>query len=473
MTPDPAPTPVAGRPPLPGRDPAAAPPSLEPQPAASGPPGPHPEGRPPAGASPGEALAGVATPSRAARLRRAAGLAALPLLAVALFIGGVAADRAGHVPGAPAAATNPELALIGEAWQTLHRQYVDASHLDDRQLAYGAIEGMTQAVGDPGHTTFLTPDELARTEEALSGNLVGIGIEIDTSDGTVVVRDLIPGSPAAASSLRPGDRVVAVDGTPAKGRPIDAVISEIRGPAGSVVTLTVERAGQTQPLDIRIVREEFEVPVVEWAMVPGTRLALIRLDRFSTGATDALKGALASAKDAGATGIVLDLRGNPGGYVSEAVGVASQFLSSGAVYISRDASGTETPSMVQPGGIATGMPLVVIADGATASAAEIVTGALQDAGRAKVVGETTFGTGTVLSRFDLSDGSALRVGTVLWLTRDGRPIWHQGLAPDIRVLLATDAPHLRPAEVGRLTPARLADSGDAQLLRAIEVLEAS
>ena len=183
-------------------------------------------------------------------------------------------------------------------------------------------------------------------------------------------------------------------------------------------------------------------------MVPGRKVAMIRLDQFATGATQGIEGAITGAKAEGAKEIVFDLRNNPGGYVDEAVGVASQFVGDGTVYQSVDASGVEKDEPVQPGGLATSIPLVVLTDGGTASSAEIVTGAIQDAGRGKVVGDKTFGTGTVLGRFDLSDGSSLRIGVERWLTRDGRPIWHEGLEPDVKVTLADTVTPLLPDDSG-------------------------
>jgi carboxyl-terminal processing protease len=156
--------------------------------------------------------------------------------------------------------------------------------------------------------------------------------------------------------------------------------------------------------------------------------------------------------------------------VNEAVGVASQFLTSGLVYIERNAADERTEHPVTPNGVATDLPLVVVVDGNTASSAEIVAGALQDPGRAKVVGETTFGTGTVLSEYDLSDGSALRVGTVEWLTPTGRRIWHEGIAPDVPVALPEGSLPLTPEEVAKLTAAAAKDLPDTQLAKAIEVL---
>ncbi len=403
-----------------------------------------------------------------------------PVLAVSLFGGGLAIGHATSTPvsgepGTSASISNQgassELDLIEQAWNTIQDHYVDAAHLDDQAMAYAAIEGMTQAVGDVGHTAFMTAAEAKAVDESLSGTFVGIGIQVDsdTTNGTVI-NSVIPNTPAQKAGLMRGDQILAVNGTSTKGDPIDKVISDIRGPEGESVTLTIGRSGRT-PFDVTIVRRQFDLPLVSWTMVPGRTIALIRLDQFATGATKAVKDAIEGAKAEGATAIILDLRGNPGGYVNEAVGVASQFVGDGTVYRSVDASGQEKEIPVQPGGLWTSGPLVVLTDGSTASSAEIVTGAIQDAGRGTVVGEKTFGTGTVLGRFDLADGSSLRIGVERWLTRNGRPIWHEGLEPDVKVSLADNATLLFPDDVRSMSAAELAGSSDTQLLKALAVLK--
>jgi carboxyl-terminal processing protease len=395
------------------------------------------------------------------------------VLALVVFVAGVASDRAGLLPGAPALDPHPgdpNVALIDQAWDLLHEKYIDASTLDSKKLAYGAIAGMAQAVGDDGHTDFLTPDEVKASQAALSGSYVGIGAEMDTTGDEPVVVGVFRESPADRAGLRRGDVITEVDGKPTKGTPLDTVVGTIRGPAGTAVSLTVRREGTAAALTFRIVRAEVKTPAVHWAMVPGTTSADIRIEQFSTGAADAFKKALGDAMGAGATGVILDLRENPGGYVNEAIGVASQFLTGGDVYLSRDATGKRTPSAVTSGGIAPKIPLVVLVDHGTASAAEIVTGALQDAGRATVVGATTFGTGTVLGKFDLADGSALRIGTVEWLTPKGRRIWHEGLTPDVAIALSNDVQRVAPDDLAALGAAGLAKSADAQLRKAIELL---
>ena len=202
------------------------------------------------------------------------------------------------------------------------------------------------------------------------------------------------------------------------------------------------------------------------------KTALIRLEQFSTGAADDLKGVLTEVKAAGADRIVFDLRGNPGGYVNEAEAIASQFLKDGNVYVERGADGKETTHPVTAGGLATDLPLVVLVDGGTASSSEIVTGAIQDAGRGTIVGIKTFGTGTVLGEFQLSDKSALRVGTVEWLTPDGREIWHNGITPDVVVERASDIAPLDPRDVSKLSAAQVAKLTDPQLARALSVVTA-
>jgi len=238
------------------------------------------------------------------------------------------------------------------------------------------------------------------------------------------------------------------------------LVADLLAGEGPVLTDEIEFPTVTLPWIHRGVQVHF-VPVVE---------GVLRLESFSSGSADEVVAALKEIKTAGADRLVLDLRGDPGGYVNEAVGVASQFLSSGDVYRQRDASGSTSATPVSPGGIATDIPLVVLVDGGTASSAEIVTGALQDADRATVIGEPTFGTGTVLGRFSLADGSALRIGTVEWLTPSGRRIWHEGLAPDVTVSLPGDVTPVVPADLAALGPTGLADSPDTQLRKALDVL---
>jgi len=401
------------------------------------------------------------SPSRARRIVRSGGLLGL---AVILVIGGVVLDRTGILPGAVTdpAASSPQFQLIRQAWDLLHEQYVDRIALDDTMLAYAANAAMADAIGDTGHTSFLTPADLAAEQAVLSGRYVGIGVALEPSTGGAVVRLVFPGSPAARAGVKSGDLILAVNGQNVTGLTITKLIGLIGGPAGSSVALTIRPAAGGPTRQVTIDREPITIPIVEWAMIPGSHLADIRIDQFSDGATKALVAALEAARTAGATSVVLDLRGDPGGLVSEAVGVASQFIGSGIVYRERDASGHETEAAVQPGGVALSTPLVVLVDHGTASSAEIVAGAIQDAQRSTILGEPTFGTGTILGQFPLADGSALRIGTVEWLTRDGRSTWHVGLTPDQVVALAKGEQPIMPADLQAI-PGPLDKIPDAQL----------
>lgn len=408
--------------------------------------------------------------------RVAVGLALALTFSVGIGVGRFASPSAGvgdgTTPGPTAGAPSGEaFALISEAWGILHDRYVGADQLDDKTLAYAAIDGLTKAVGDTGHTSFLTPQERIDRAEELSGSYVGIGVRIDAADdGRPLIVGVFRGSPAERGGLMAGDIIVSVDGQTTDGRDLDEVTTWIRGETGSTVTLSVRSGTDGPERRLSLVRAEVIVQTVSWALVPGTRTALVRLEDFSQGAADDIKAALGEARAAGANRLVLDLRGNPGGYVDEAVGVASQFLAGGIVYVERDADGNETTHPVSPDGAATDLPLVVLVDGGTASSAEIVSGALQDVGRGQLIGVKTFGTGTVLGEFPLADGSALRVGTVEWLTPKGRRIWHEGIVPDVLVERAADVRPLVPEDLRNVSAGQVSALTDPQLARALTLV---
>ena len=437
---------------------------------------PTTDAEPPAATSVVTGPSQVPTSQAAGPGRRSWGRRALVgLVLVATFTVGIGVGQlAPSVMGGASATPNPsasELELFKEAWDAIHTQYVGRADLDDQALIYGAINGLTEAVGDTGHTSFMTPEEREARNDALSGSYVGIGVRVtETEDGQPQVVSIFPNSPAETSGIKVGDVIVKVDGTSTEGRDLDDVLGEVRGEAGTEVTVTVQADGTGPERTYTITRADVALEPVTWTMVPGTETALLYLDSFSTGSADAVIAALKEIQAAGADRLIFDLRGNPGGYVNEAVAIASQFLSEGVVYIDRDANGNETPQKVTPGGIALDIPLIVLVDQTTASSSEIVSGALQDAGRAQVVGVTTFGTGTVLGEFELSDKSALRIGTVEWLTPKGRQIWHNGITPDVIVERPTDVQPLFPDAVRDLTAAEVKSMDDPQLAKALELI---
>jgi carboxyl-terminal processing protease len=399
------------------------------------------------------------------------------LLLGAGLAGGIVLDRqvlAEYVPpdNVPADAT-ASFQLMAEAWNTIHQSYVDRPAIQAQTLTYGAIGGMVDALGDTGHSRFLSPKMVQEQHDFTQGQFEGIGAYVEMKEGHVVIVAPMDGSPAQQAGLHPGDVILKVDGEDVAGLPIDQVVSRIVGPAGTPVTLTILTPGTEQTRDVTLLRAHITLQNVIWQRLPGTQIAHVRIVAFSEGVTEDLKKALSEIQQQGMAGIILDLRSNPGGLLSEAVGTTSQFLRGGNVLLEKDAQGKITPVPVADGGLAPDLPLVVLIDPGTASAAEIVSGALQDAGRAKLVGETTFGTGTVLNQFTLSDGSALLLATEEWLTPKGRQLWHQGIAPDVQVTLPQGTSPLLPEAEAGMTSEQVQNSGDAQLLRAMALLSQS
>lgn len=365
-----------------------------------------------------------------------------------------------------------EFALMAEAWNVIRQSYVKRDDITDTEMAYGAISGMAIALGDPGHTRFLTPEMAARQERLQQGAYEGIGAHIEIRDGHPVIVAPFEGSPAQRAGLQTGDIILTINGESVSGLSSSDIVSRVAGPAGSTVSMTLLRPATNVTFEVTLMRERIVLENLSWTVLPGTRLAHLRLASFSQGLTRNLRRALNEIRREDIQGIVLDLRNNPGGLLDEAIGVTSQFLSEGYVLQERDASGAITQVPVRPGGLATTIPLVVLVDQGSASAAEVTAGALQDYERAPIVGVTTFGTGTVLSEFRLSDNSVLLLAVQEWLTPEGRTIWHTGLAPDVVVPLDPNQSPIFPDQVESMTAADLQASGDAQLLAAIELLQA-
>ncbi len=396
----------------------------------------------------------------------------LVTLAVGLT-GGVVLDRSVLIALAqPSPSRDPGIntQLIDQAWNLIHNDYVDQSVVDPRVLTYSAISGMTNALGDTGHTRFLTPDMVKQENNFDQGTFEGIGAQVQNSNGQTIIVSIFPNSPALRAGLAAGDVILKVNGRDVSGLSVDQVVNLILGPAGTPVTLTISDSQGKTTRDLTIVRARIELQNVTWQRLPGTTIAHVRIVAFSAGVTEALKQSLQQIQAQGMTGIILDLRNNPGGLLDEAIGTTSQFLDSGNVLEEKDARGQIVKVSVKAGGLAPKLPMVVLIDNGTASASEIVAGALQDAHRAKLLGQTTFGTGTVLSQYGLADGSALLLATEEWLTPDGRVIWHKGITPDVSIALAAGKSILDPQGEAKMTAEQLRASGDAQLLAALDSL---
>jgi carboxyl-terminal processing protease len=360
--------------------------------------------------------------------------------------------------------------LYNEALAIVKQYYVGKANITDQQLLYGSIKGMVDALGDTGHSTYLTPQEFAAWEQSLSANVAGIGVMMSSSNNVFTINRVIPGSPAETAGVKAGDVIVAVDGASTTNMTFDEMASKIRGNAGAKVTITILHVGSSTTVDITITRANVNIPLADWSMIPGTHIADIDLTEFSQGAADQLQSKITAATKAGATSIILDLRGNPGGYASEAQDVASEFLPSGVVYTQQDANGTNTNISVNPDRTHNALPVVVLVDHNSASSAEIVAGALQDHGRAKIVGIPTFGTGTVLQQFPLSDGSVVILGTAWWLTPNGHRIFGVGIKPDETVQMPSGVYPTYPTDLASVSSTDFASSTDTQLLAAVKDL---
>jgi len=411
------------------------------------------------------------------QLRRLRTLGLILLILGLGLVGGVVLDRQVLAPSV-APNTIPsdaltEFRLIGEAWNTIQQVYVDRAALEPRRLTYGAISGMMDALGDTGHSHFLSPEMVQQQHNFTQGEFEGIGAEVQMKDGRVAIVAPIDDSPAQQAGLQPGDIILKINGDDMTDLPLNQVVQRILGPAGTPVTLTILNPTSERTTDVTLVRARIVLHPVTWHRLPGTTVAHVRIAAFSQGVSQALETALTDIQQQGLTAVILDLRNNPGGLLNEAVGVASQFLKDGNVLLEKDAQGQVTPVPVRPNGVATDIPMAILINGGTASASEIVAGALQDAHRATLLGETTFGTGTVLKEFRLSDDSALLLATEEWLTPGGRLIWHQGISPDVTVSLSEDTAPLHPEAERRLTAGQLRASGDEQLLRALNLLSRS
>ena len=401
--------------------------------------------------------------------------ALLLILLAAIFVGGILFDRTilrGGLIRSNGEGLNA--ALLDEARGIIQQHYVDQDSATDERLQNGALAGMVDILGDIGHSRFMTPQMVEEQHNYTAGEFEGIGAYVEMRDGFVTVVTPIDNSPAQAAGVHPGFIVLEVDGQDMAGLTLQEVVDRILGPAGSEVTITFFNPETGEDVVLTIERARIELQNVTWTMLPGTTIAYARVAGFSQNVGDELGAAVDAAEAQGATGIIFDLRNNPGGLLHEAVAVAGQFLPPQSVVVLRqDAQGEVKEERVPNNAEPTTLPVVVLINEGSASASEIVSGALQDAARATLVGETTFGTGTVLNEFPLSDGSAILLATEQWLTPDGRVIWRKGIVPDETVELNGPVRLLTPETADELTADELTATEDLQLLRALEILQSN
>ncbi|HJX37552.1 MAG TPA: S41 family peptidase [Anaerolineae bacterium] len=373
------------------------------------------------------------------------------LVTLAAYLGGYGTAFLLHP--APQVAAEDHFRVFWESWRIVQDQYYGAP-LDSSVLTYGAIRGALTTLGDP-FTWFAEPEEAQRIKEAASGKYTGIGAVVNEDDaGNVLIVRPFQGGPADRAGLLPGDIVLEVEGTETRSLELEQAVGEIRGPAGTPVRLLVQRAGLAEPFEVELLRAEIEIPSVEYEMLDGG-IAYLKLNEFRANAPQQVHITLEELLRQGPNSLILDLRDNPGGLLSSSIEIASEFVAEGVIALEKGSNGLDEQHLARGDGLATEIPLVVLVNDGTASASEIVAGAIRDHERGVLIGETTLGKGSVQSPVDLSDGSHLRLTIAHWFTPNGQLIQGHGLAPDIEV---------------PLTEEDLANERDPQLDRAIAYL---
>lgn len=341
--------------------------------------------------------------------------------------------------------------IISEIMHVLARSYVEP--VDGKKLERGAIDGMLEALDDP-YAAYLDEQHYRFFKEQTSGEFYGVGIQIGVRDKKVTVIAPIDGTPAFKAGIKAGDVIVSVDGSPTAGTNVQIIAERIRGEEGTKVKLELSRTGWKEPRTFELTRVKLTLPNVSGRMLEGTKVGYIRIHSFSNSATSDVRKKLAELKKKGAVGVVIDLRDNPGGLLQSGVDMASLFIDKGPIVTVRHRGGRKE-TLAAAGGADTGTPLVVLVNKGSASASEIFAGAVQDRGRAKLVGEQTFGKAAVQTVVTLTNNAGLKVTTAYYLTPNGRNISKKGITPDTVVKYT----------------AGKGDAPDSQVARAIELLE--
>jgi carboxyl-terminal processing protease len=344
-----------------------------------------------------------------------------------------------------------EFNRMAEVWKLLAREHIDGDSLDAKDLSNGAIRGMLDALDDP-YAAYLTSDQFAVESQDIQGYFEGIGAEVGMRDGRITILAPMPDTPAEEAGIRPGDIILEIEGESTKGISIMEAVSKIRGQKGTDVMLLVLHLNDSQPALLKITRGKIPLESTRLLMQVG-QIGHLRVFSFTGTTKDEIKKALERFERSKGVGLVLDLRNNPGGLLTSVVDVTSQFLDDGLVLYQIDAQGKRTDWGVKSGGKALDVPLVILVNEFSASASEVLTGAIMDHGRATVIGTTTFGKGSVNNLWPLSDGSGINFTIARWFTPDGTLIEGEGISPDIIEERGED------------------DSEDVQLDRAIEVLK--
>ncbi len=324
------------------------------------------------------------------------------------------------------------LDIVEQAWGIIFHDYVDQDRLDTSTLSQAAIKGMVEALDDP-YTSYLDAETHQLGLSNLEGKFEGIGAYVGIRDEQLMIIAPITDSPAAKAGIRAGDIILEINGRSTSGMSTTEAVLSIRGPKGTSVRLLILHQDETEPEEIEVVRAEIELSSVRFEMRGD--IAYINITHFSERTNEELSPVLQSITQEAATGIILDLRSNPGGLLQTVVDVASRFLKEGVVVNVVDNQGEHTATIVKPKGVVTDLPLVVLVDSYSASGSEVLAGALQDYARAIIAGTRTYGKGSINTLHQLKDGSGLYITTARWLTPNGRLIEGEGIDPDYELEL--------------------------------------
>jgi carboxyl-terminal processing protease len=378
------------------------------------------------------------------------GIAVLLIIVISYYVGYQAghkgfifAPKSFEVISQNDAPTTVDYSLLWKAIDVLNQKYIDKP-VDQQKILYGAVAGAVNAVGDP-YTSFFTPEQLTNFQTQLAGSFGGIGAEVGEKDGNVVIIAPLDGTPAKAAGILAGDTIVAVDGKSTAGWSVDQAVDAIRGPKGTQVTIQIVRGGQDKPLTFKITRDTIVVKSVKWAYKTITAngqnktVAVITISEFGDDTTSLVNQAVNDILTHNVSGIIVDLRNNPGGYLQSAVDVASDWVKQGDLVVSEAHSdGTSITYKGEGNPRLAAIKTIVMINGGSASAAEILSGALHDHGFAQLLGEKSFGKGSVQELVNLPGGSAVKVTIAKWITPNGVNLNHNGLTPDISVALTPD-----------------------------------
>lgn len=330
--------------------------------------------------------------------------------------------------------TQTDFSPFWKVWNTINEKYPSASKITDQKRVYGAISGLMDSLNDP-YSVFFTPDEAKSFEEEIAGNFDGIGMEVGMKDKVLTVIAPLKDTPAYKADIKSGDKILKIDKTTTTGLSIEEAIKLIRGPKGTTVVLTIFREGIKQPKEIKIVRDTIDIPTLDTESRKDG-IFVIKLYSFSANSANLFRNAIKKFTESGNTKLLLDLRGNPGGYLDAAVDMASWFLKSGKTIVTEDYGNNKAPQIYRSKGydiFNEKLKFVVLIDGGSASASEILAGAMQDNGRAKLVGSQSYGKGSVQQVVDVTPDTILKITVAKWLTPNGTSISEKGLTPDYPV----------------------------------------